>query len=130
MELISAKLHTSIGSFPSSSDLTGFLTSDENVSPIKTYPVYITTNLDESEIIQDKDGKKINENDIKHVINNTLIILNEEYEIMHKIVIEYEIKHVEKLRTTGSATQQAFNSLGIMRTMCICERKTGNEVYG
>ena len=95
MELISAKLHTSIGSFPSSSALTGFLTSDEDVSPIKTYPVYVTTNTEINKL-ENKDGKKIYEDEEEKelddksskLINNTLIILNEEYEIKHAIVTD------------------------------------------
>lgn len=130
MELISAKLHTSIGSFPSSSALTGFLTSDEDVSPIKTYPLYITTNTEINKLEKKDNAKKVyfNDDEEDKPINNTLIILNEEYEIMHKIVIEYEIKHVicykTKISISTTNDVRLLQKYGTeLRTLCILDEE-------
>ena len=133
MELISAKLHTSIGSFPSSSSLTGFLTSDDDVSPIKTYPIYVTNNAQINNL-ENKDGKieEDEEDQQKSAknkqINNTLIILNEEYELMHKIVIEHEIEHIACYKTKISISTcndvRIIQKYGTeLRTLCILDEE-------
>lgn len=100
MELISAKLHPSFGSFPSSASLSGFLNSEDGVSPIKTYPVYAS--------------------------NNSITILDEKYEIMHQIHVDSSIKcitcHHNKIALCTKNKVEIIQKYGTeFRTLCILE---------
>eukprot|EP01083_Nonionella_stella_P157564 511664_1 len=102
MEPITAKLHASIGSLPSSCSLTGFLSSDEETSPIKTYPVYVT--------------------------NNGFIILNEEYKMQHCVQIETEITHISccgtKIAICTKSDVRIMQQFGVeLRTLCIVDEQ-------
>eukprot|EP01084_Bolivina_argentea_P215474 365821_1 len=123
MEQLSAKLHTSIGSFPSSSSLIGFLTSEDGVSPIKTYPVYVSKNISNNNNNEEKKQKQ------SEIHNNTLIILNEQYKIMHKIVLKNKcINHVScyksKLAISTCNDVRIIQKFGNqLRTLCILDEE-------